>query len=71
MNYKVSDDKGVAVATDYYWLPITPDTPRGVKLQLLGIGGVAVYGELGATNRFWVAWAPLPKKPSWLTMSET
>jgi len=63
MNFKVNTDQTVAVATDYYWQPINKDTPRGVKLQLLGIGGVAVYGEWDGKSRFWTHWAPLPKRP--------
>jgi len=64
MTYTLNKDKTVAVAIDYYWLPISKDTPRGVKLQLLGIGGVAVYGEWDGKSRFWTHWAPLPKKPT-------
>jgi len=63
MTYTLNTRDNVAVATDYYWLPINKDTPRGVKLQLLGIGGVAVYGEWDGKSRFWTHWAPLPKKP--------
>ena len=61
MSYKLSKDGSVAVATDYYWQPIDADTPRGVKLQLLGQGGVAVYGMWDGKNKFWSHWAPLPK----------
>lgn len=62
MNYKLNKDQSVAVATDYYWIPVGPDTPRGVKLQLLGIGGVAQYGIYDGKSTFWTHWAPLPKK---------
>jgi hypothetical protein len=62
MNYKVNKQHGVAVATDYYWLPINEFTPRGVKVQLLGQGGVAVYGAWDGRSSFWTHWAPLPKK---------
>jgi len=50
-----------AVATDYYWIPIDGNTPRGVKLQLLGNGGVAAYGNYQGAP-FWSHWAPLPKR---------
>ena len=64
MNIKVSTDK-VAVDQNYYWQHM--DTcPRGVKVQLLGIGGLPSYGNWDGKNRFWQAWAPLPKKPEWL-----
>lgn len=63
MNYKVNNAGSVAVATDYYWTPIGADTPRGVKLQLLGLGGVATYGQWNGKDEFFTHWAPLPKKP--------
>lgn len=62
MNYKVNNDASVAVATDYYWLPM--DTcPLGVKVQLLNAGDVAIYGQYNGKNKEWRGWAPLPKKP--------
>lgn len=66
MTHTINASKTVAVSPDYFWLPINADTPRGVKVQLLGIGGVAAYGVWDGRNRFWQAWAPLPKKPEWL-----
>ena len=66
MTHTLNTDKTVAVAPDNYWLRIDKDTPRGVKMQLLGIGGVAAYGEWDGKNKFWKAWAPLPKKPDWM-----
>ena len=56
------DGTGMAcVDTKYHWRPITADTPRGVKLQLVNKpAGVAVYGKLGTGNDFWTHWAPLP-----------
>jgi hypothetical protein len=50
------------VAVDYYWLPIDADTPKGVKLQLLGKGGVAVYGTWNGKDPFYTHWAPVPKR---------
>jgi hypothetical protein len=62
MNYRVNQDHAVVVATDYYWLPM--DTcPRGMKVQLLNMGGVAVYGQYDGKYPHWQGWAPLPKKP--------
>lgn len=52
-----------AVDADYFWRPIE-SCPRGVKVQLLGLGGVAVYGHFnGSQKTFWTHWAPLPKLP--------
>jgi hypothetical protein len=62
MTHTINADKTVAVATDVYWMPITNATPRGVKLQLLGRGGVAVYGIYHG-DKFFTHWAPLPKIP--------
>ena len=63
MTHKLNSDRTVAVATDYFWIPIDKDTPHGVKLQLLGKGNVATYGNWDGKNKFWTHWAPLPKKP--------
>jgi hypothetical protein len=66
MTHTINTAKTAAVAWDYYWLPITKDTPRGVKLQLLTQGGVAIYGHWDGKNTFYEAWAPMPKKPEWM-----
>lgn len=61
MKFKLNGDKSVAVATDYYWNDM--DTcPRGVRVQLLGAGGVAQYGIYDGKTKFWTHWAPLPKR---------
>lgn len=54
-------DNAVAVDPDYFWQDISK-CPRGVKVQLLNAGGVAVYGTYDGKDSFWQAWAPLPKK---------
>lgn len=64
--HTLNSDRTVAVDQNYYWQRMD-SCPRGVKIQLLGIGGVASYGTWDGKNRFWQAWAPLPKKPDWLT----
>lgn len=51
-----------AVDPDYYWQSLST-CPRGVKVQLLSIEGVAVYGNYDGKDTFWTHWAPLPKKP--------
>ena len=63
MSHTINNDNTVAVATDYYWLPVGVNTPRSVKLQLLSAGGVATYGHYHG-EQFWTHWAPLPKKPN-------
>ena len=47
---------------DYFWRPMAT-CPLGVKVQLLGQGGVAIYGSHNGKDPFWTGWAPLPKKP--------
>lgn len=54
----------VAVATDRYWQPITPATPRGVKLHLLNNTGSGTIGHLTEANiRHFVGWEPMAKIP--------
>ena len=55
-------DKTVAVDPTYFWNDNMAECPRGVKVQLLGKSGVAVYGQWNGADDFWVAWAPLPKR---------
>ena len=62
MTHKINAEGSVAVAIDYEWQPI--DTcPRSVKVQLLGKGGVAIYGTYDGKDPFWEGWAPLPCRP--------
>ena len=53
MTHTLNSASTVAVATDYFWQPINADTPKGVKLQLLGKGGVAVYGTWNGKDTFY------------------
>jgi hypothetical protein len=61
MNFKLTGDGSAAVSTDYFWDEDMENCPRGPKLQLLGAGGVAVYGEYNGDS-FWIGWAPCPKR---------
>ena len=49
-----------AVDHNYFWQPIHT-CPRGAKVQLLGQGGVAMYGQYHGKDTFYTHWAPLPK----------
>ena len=51
-----------AVDATYFWQSIA-NCPRGVKVQLLGKGGVAMYGIFNNRDEFYTHWAPLPKIP--------
>jgi hypothetical protein len=60
----LNHDKTVAVDLGVFWQRM--DTcPRGVKVQLLGRGGVASYSEFHG-SKFWIGWCPLPSKPEWM-----
>lgn len=59
--HKLNADQTVAVATDVFWNEDMSTCPRGAKVQLLGAGGVAVYGDYHG-DPFWVGWCPLPKR---------
>lgn len=60
-DHKLNADQTVAVATDVYFNPDMSAAPRGVKLQLIGEGGVAVYATYHG-DPFWKEWAPVPKR---------
>jgi hypothetical protein len=61
-SHKINSAGTAAVAESYYWMPCGPDTPIGVKLQLLGAGGVAIYGMYNPKVKFYTHWAPLPRR---------
>lgn len=56
---EMNSTRTVAVDREYYWLPIS-DCPVGVKVQLLGRGGVAYYGTHNGKDTWPTHWAPLP-----------
>jgi hypothetical protein len=58
--YRLDKSGKVAVDHDYFWQPIAT-CPRGAKVQLLGAGGVAMYGSYSGKEKFYTHWAPLPK----------
>jgi hypothetical protein len=63
--FRLDSTKAAVVSTDYYWIPIDASTPTGVKILLLGRGGVASLGQYfhrPNETQFWYFWAPLPKK---------
>lgn len=60
LNVTLDKSGTVAVDREYFWQPITT-CPRGAKVQLLGRGGVAMYGAYHGKEDFYTHWAPLPK----------
>lgn len=59
--HKINTAGTVAVSTTQYWEDMS-SCPRGVKVQLLGAGGVAIYAMWDGKNPFFTHWAPLPKR---------
>lgn len=59
MTLNTNRDGSVAVDVNYHWQSMDC-CPRGVKLQLKGKGGVAVYGTYDGKSDWWTGWAPLP-----------
>ena len=59
---KLNATKTVAVSTIVYWEPMS-SCPIGVKVQLLGLGGVATYGQyIRGGDDFWQGWAAVPAR---------
>lgn len=61
----LNSDKTVAVSDDYEWQRMSC-CPRGVKVMLIGQGGVASIGNFDGKDSFWIGWFPIPKKPDWM-----
>ncbi len=57
---KLDSTRSTSVDPDYFWRSMIT-CPRGVKVQLLGKGKVAVYGQYNGADSWWLGWAPLPK----------
>lgn len=58
--------KPVEVDPGYWWRPMST-CPHGKKVQLLNLGGVAVYGTVTARSLGdWKGWAPLPNVPEYM-----
>lgn len=57
----LNSSKSVAVADDYFFNEDMAQCPHGVKVQLLGQGGVASYGHYNG-DPFWIGWAPVPRR---------
>ena len=61
---KLNGDRTVAVALDVFWNEDMAACPRGCKVQLLGAGGVAMYGTYNGKDEFFKKWAPVPRNRS-------
>lgn len=59
--YKLNAEKTVAVSHDTFFNEDMSTCPKGTKVQLLGAGGVAVYGQYKGED-FWIGWCPVPRR---------
>lgn len=60
---RLDSTRAAIVDHEYFWRPMS-SCPHGHKVQLLNLGGVAVYGSVTQkTVDDWKGWAPLPKIP--------
>ena len=62
LDHKLNNDQTVAVSTEVFWNEDMTTCPRGAKVQLLGAGGVALYGIYDGKDMFFTAWAPVPRR---------
>lgn len=58
---RINAEKTVAVSNEVFWNEDMSICPRGVKVQLLGQGGVATYGTYDGKDQFWVKWQSVPR----------
>lgn len=60
--YHLNSSGSVAVGSERFIRmddPVNP-CPRGVKVQLLNPGGVAIYGNWDGHDKQWLGWYPIP-----------
>ena len=69
MNIRIKTEERIAVDHDYYIRSMV-DCPRGVKVILVTVHGVACFGIYDGKDKQWIGWAPLPKIPRHLRPAE-
>lgn len=62
MTYYLNNARNTAVSSNVEFLPMET-CPRGVKVILLGAGGVATIGQYDGKDPFWKGWHPMLRKP--------
>ena len=60
MPHKLTADGADAVAPDVHWLPITPATPIGVRMQLIERAQGVAYTRTHFANDGFDHWFPIP-----------
>ena len=64
MTFKLNADKTAAVSLEAFWVPVGPNTPRGVNMWLISkSAGVSQKGMYDPDNKFFTHWFPNPKFP--------
>ena len=62
MTYKINADKTAAVSLEAFWIPVGPDTPRGVSMLLISeSAGVLQKGMYDPKDDFFTHWFANPK----------
>jgi hypothetical protein len=59
--YSLNSNRDTAVSNVTYWETDMATCPRGVKVLMLGVSGVATLGQYNG-DKFFVGWYPLPRK---------
>ena len=61
MKYKINTDRTAAVSLEAVWMPVGPDTPRGVKVWMINRpSGSAFSGQYNPSDPFPTHWFPNP-----------
>lgn len=59
--FKINAERTAAVAPDVHWIPVGPDTPRGVGMWLINkASGVSQKGQYASGEKFFDHWFPNP-----------
>jgi hypothetical protein len=59
--YSLNSNRNAAVSNFIYWETDMTICPRGAKVLMLGVSGVAILGQYNG-DKFFVGWYPLPRK---------
>lgn len=60
MNHRLNSDETTAITADVKWLPITQETPIGVKMLLINKADGVAHVSVLRTQDKWTHWCPLP-----------
>jgi len=64
VTFKLNNERTAAVSLEVFWIPVGPDTPRGVSMLLISeAAGVLQKGMYDPNDKFFTHWFPNPKLP--------